>query len=423
MKKILIIFALLISIFSLCWADPRSKKDNASELRQINFLINEVESTRGLKFTNKVKCRFCSQREASEYLTRLNKYYNDPQIDERRDLFFHHLQLLRSQENFARQNQLLYADQVRGLYDPMGKLMLVVTDNAKVSLGDNQIVSLLNYLNVDIEDIYLVHELCHALQDQNFALGDKLKLTEGNLDKELALTAVAEGDATIAMFDYLAKSVGLRSSMITKYVFGSLDNKEEAIDRYTQLKNAPLIVRSLALMPYFEGTKFCQSLLKNENRTGVDVAFRRVPRSTEEILHPLKYVQQSDPPKVVDFSRLPQTFGPYRAMQDDCAGEYVIRVLAQKYLPESEAEAIGRGWGGDTWRVYKSNNGSFVIWVSVWDSQADAQEFANFWKLHGNKNTYVQVFDRTVTLGIDIPKELLAAVKREITGGKIQVKL
>lgn len=421
MKKILVILVLFVSFFSLCWADPRVN-DNGGERQQINYLINELESTRNLKFLHKVKCRFCTQKEASDYLNMLTKYYEDPEINERRNLFFHHLQLLQPHENFAKQSQLLYANQVRGLYDPTNKLMLVVTDSTRYSGEDKNLTALLNYLNIDMGDLYLIHELCHALQDQNFALGDKLKSSEGNLDKELALTAVAEGDATMAMFDYLAKSVGLRSSMITKYIFGTNDYEKEAINHYPQLKNAPLIVRSLILMPYFEGIKFCQNLIKDD-RSGINLALRKVPRSTEEVLHPLKYTQQNDPPKVVDFSRLPQTFGAYRAMRDDCAGEYVIRVWAQKYLPESEAEAIGRGWGGDTWRVYKSDEGSFVIWVSVWDSGADAQEFANFWKLHGPKNTYLQIFDRTVTVGIDIPNALLDTVKKSLTGGNVQVKI
>ncbi len=55
-----------------------------------------------------------------------------------------------------------------------------------------------------INDMLLAHELTHALQDQNFALQDKLDTLKNNSDEEMALKSVAEGDATMAGFAYIA---------------------------------------------------------------------------------------------------------------------------------------------------------------------------------------------------------------------------
>ena len=267
---------------SSAWADPTDKfaqadntrqylaqnsrlkvddyNDSTAAKKQVQRLIKEVQRARGLHFKEAVKCHFCTQSEAGRYLVEANKKASKPYVQGRRDLFFHHLGLLENGQNFQNYSDLLYSEQVRGLYDTINKVLLVVTDILQEPKLDGMLGKILSQFNIDLSDLLLVHELCHALQDQNFNLGQKLLQADGSLDKELAVTAVAEGDATQTMFDYLASSMGLSGETVTKYVVGSPKLIEKGINQFPQLEQAPLIVRAVTLMPYLSGLEFCQTI-------------------------------------------------------------------------------------------------------------------------------------------------------------------
>ncbi|MGM9999670.1 MAG: hypothetical protein ACI38Q_09840 [Candidatus Bruticola sp.] len=452
--------------------------ESASLGRQIRHLVTETERVRGLHFKESVKCHFCTQNEASNYLLEANRQEAKPHIDGRRNLFFHHLGLLEQGQNFKNYADLLYSEQVRGLYDTVNKILLVVTDILEEPKLDAIISKLLNHFNIDLSDLLLVHELCHALQDQNFDLGGKLASTEGCLDKELALTAVAEGDATRTMFSYLASSMGLNGDTISKYIVSSPQLVEKGLNQFPQLEKAPLIVRAVTLMPYFNGLDFCQVLEEQQGIAGINGAFANPPASTEHILHPFKHIKKVDPPKNIDLSALPSSFGDYVSLGDDTAGEYVVRTWIEKFS-RAKAAAAARGWGGDTWRVYsqdyqsyslnelgqfKSNKfnsvhnsaggaegangqvssaaepesgnkaigesksgldgstGSFVVWASIWDSEGDAKEFAEAVKNILGSKAEIHAQDRSVIVLLNVPESQIKSVREVIAKPSIMVR-
>ena len=65
------------------------------------------------------------------------------------------------------------------------------------------------YLASDLQDraadATLAHELVHALQDQYYDLGPRLSYQPEANDRESAVQALAEGDATSAMMDLHAR--------------------------------------------------------------------------------------------------------------------------------------------------------------------------------------------------------------------------
>ena len=52
-------------------------------------------------------------------------------------------------------------------------------------------------------EMILAHELTHALQDQHFHLEHMMDAVKDNDDRDLALKALAEGDATLSGFGYV----------------------------------------------------------------------------------------------------------------------------------------------------------------------------------------------------------------------------
>ncbi|HEY4589173.1 MAG TPA: hypothetical protein VII86_08085, partial [Thermoanaerobaculia bacterium] len=95
----------------------------------------------------------------------------------------------------------LLSSQVAGFYDPDGKYMTLV-DTAWVGAGKKETTK---EERMESEDMVLVHELTHALQDQHFNLHrfeERDPLSDGGTAKK----ALVEGDATLTMLDASMKA-------------------------------------------------------------------------------------------------------------------------------------------------------------------------------------------------------------------------
>lgn len=390
----------------------------------LKSLEASLERARGLKFKRPVQVRYCSQREAVEYLQGDYERSKKVEVEKRRELFFRHLGLLKPQEKWMEATQALYAEQVRGLYDPLNRTLLVVVDLLEAPRIDKMMSSVLDQFNIDLSDLLLVHELCHALQDQNFNLKDSLLAAQGNLDRELALSAAVEGDATQAMFDYLAQAMGLESQIFTNYLTSSSQLLEAGLANYPQLEKSPLIVRSLVVMPYFEGWRYTQTLRQLGGQKEVDRSLQAYPLSTEQILHPQKFIQNSDPALSLDLSRWPALIGEYRSLGQDSAGEYVVRVWASSY-PDLQAQAsrIAQGWAGDSFQIYLNPQGrSFGLWATLWDSQGDRQEFTQALRAALGNRVTIQERERMALATLDAPLELQAELRQLLAQPQIEVR-
>src|SRR5439155_1414767 len=61
---------------------------------------------------------------------------------------------------------------------------------------------------------------------------------------------------------------------------------------------------------------------------------------------------------------------------EDTIGELGIRVLATHALPAERAAQVAEGWGGDRLRALARRSDLVLVWMTAWDSPADAGEFA-----------------------------------------------
>ena len=58
-------------------------------------------------------------------------------------------------------------------------------------------------------------------------------------------------------------------------------------------------------------------------------------------------------------------------------GELETRVFLEEHLGDRErAEGAAAGWDGDALRLFGGPEGEALVWISVWDSPAEADEFA-----------------------------------------------
>ena len=248
----------------------------------------------------------------------------------------------------------LLREQVGGFYHRQQRQLYLVADDDPLGALDKTIVA---------------HEMTHALQDQHFDLKRLLPARGISDDGLMAATALLEGDAMVTMNQW-----GRR--FLTPAEKLSLDEPRPSSPA---LAAAPLIVRAELEFPYLEGLFFAIQL--HQDGGGFEALNRALadpPRSTEQIIHPEKYLAREAPRPVV----LPALNGAlgeeWRLLRSDVLGELVLRVLIQDTLGWPDAEAAATGWGGDAYAVLEDATGRrLVILESAWDSEPDAAEFYN----------------------------------------------
>ena len=308
----------------------------------------------------------------------------------RRELFLKDFKLMKPGSSLAGTYKMLLKDQVRGLYDPETKSYLVVKGGSSAGI-ERLLMNMYSFAGLQFENVLTVHELDHAIQDQHFNLKKLQKSVEGNWDKELALQSLVEGDASSVMTDYLFEQMGQPRPRKTEMppVTGS-----PAVD------SAPTYFRDGLIVPYMQGQAFVDFLREWGGWQSVDDAYRKLPASSEQILHPKKYF--NDPPQNFKIN-LPGLPG-YKNLGQDTAGEFVIRCWGREH---DVWRGLAAGWGGDRFQTWESPSDHYTLWETRWDTSQDAKEFADFARPLLTKKDNLLSKGQRVQIWLNIPPKLI----------------
>ena len=133
------------------------------------------------------------------------------------------------------------------------------------------------------EEMIYVHEFTHALQQLHFDFDARFDAIEGNTDATYALRALVEGDARVSELLYMQEFLTEEEQAESQ---GS--PSQALIDAF---RSAPYIVQRSYGFPYQDGANFVIALYNNQGGwDAIDMAFSSPPGSTEQILHPEKYL-------------------------------------------------------------------------------------------------------------------------------------
>ncbi len=326
--------------------------DPATE-QQLVKIEDDAATVRGLTPKIDVPEHFITPAEMKDDLTQqiADEYPRDEARQDALELWLLRLVDDRNLDLYQLQIDLL-GEQVLGYYDPKQKELFVRNDQQP--------------LGPEAQET-LAHEFVHSLQDEYYDI-EKLRPEHStDSDRSTAITALIEGDATLAGLLFAQK-------YMTKADYNALISGSQNAPS-DQLDKAPAYIRDGLLFPYDQGAAFVITLYRNGGFPAIDQAFLHPPTSTEQILHPDKYLtQHPDLPMAVTVPPLTSTLGADWTLRDtDTLGEFdLAELLKANGVDDAEAAA---GWGGASYAFYQGQSSALLITATRWDTPKDADEF------------------------------------------------
>jgi hypothetical protein len=130
--------------------------------------------------------------------------------------------------------------------------------------------------------------------------------------------------------------------------------------------------------PYADGYGFVQELRRMGGWSMVNGALKSPPASTEQVLHPDKYLANELPRQVSPPPDSGVAARGWHTLRADTLGEMGLRAALEPYLGQERAAAGVQGWGGDSYLLVglDEQHPRGLVVDTVWDSPAAAQNFA-----------------------------------------------
>lgn len=334
---------------------------------------------RKLSFKNEVKRDVTAREDMQALLLKEIDADMTPQEFRANELGMKALGLLPLEFNLKEVMVKVYSEEIAAFYDTKTKTMhLIKESEEKMKKPPSFLERLMGKtggFDKDENKTVIAHELTHALADQNFDIDAMQKRVKNNDDRDLALSALIEGEATLAMIG--AQMQDWDGTVIRDIPADNLDRifgfliPLMPMAGGKSLREAPVILSESMIFPYLRGMVFCARLTNDGGWDALNEAYKNPPLSTEQILHPEKYKAKPDYPTEIDLGKLDPGPG-WKEAGRNVVGEMQLGVMLRRQGGKSAAA----GWDGDHYAVFEGEAGRLgLVWLTTWDTEKDASEF------------------------------------------------
>ncbi len=369
------LLALLVGLSAAAAQDVTPVSEAATPISpslaaQMTTLEATTAALRDLPIKQPVEHRFPTRQQTIDYLRATYARELPPEQIARTKDFYVTLGLLSPDIDLSEVYLNLLGSQVAGFYDPDTETMNVIP-----TIGDDPGTTL-----SFTEQVIYVHEFTHALQDQYFGLNALMNNpdVQNSPDRSLALTSLVEGDATAIMTVY-EQNVTLRNPLAA---LGMLVEGLQAGNLFLPA-DVPSILTTELLLPYEEGLNFVVAVFKSGGWDAVNAAYANPPTTSEQILHPDKYLAGEGAQDVALDDASAALGDGWVDQWDTTAGEFYLREQLKTELPGDQANQAAAGWGGDHFRIYVDASGDLASALALkWDTPADQAEYEDAYRAY-----------------------------------------
>jgi hypothetical protein len=204
----------------------------------------------------------------------------------------------------------------------------------------------------------IVHELVRADYDQHFEL-DRAELAMPDDETGVAWDSLIEGAA--------ARIEGRFISALPEKDKQSVQAEQQRLAGQLP-KDLPDYVLVQYAFPFGSGPRFADFLMTNGGAGRVNGAFQAPPKTTEQIIHPDKFVAGEGAKPLAD----PAADGP--VVRSGSLGQLMLSLMLAQVLDPGEAESAADAWGADRYVAWQNGGQTCVRLAITMDTPEKAAE-------------------------------------------------
>jgi hypothetical protein len=345
---------LAAGLFTGSWQTPR--KAGLPTAGEINGVMKELSDITGFAIRRELPFASVTRDQVNAYLKEQIKETVKPAEIQAEEASLKKLGFVPNDFDLKQTTIDLLTEQAAAFYD-FHRRKLFISDWATVNMRDDA----------------LIHELAHALADQNFPIRKFMDTRSDNSEVSLAREAVVEGQASWLMLEVEARRNG-RSLADERTAAQVLNVDANAPDtEYPVFSKAPLYLRRTLLFPYESGQKFQQAVFRRDGKNAFARVFRDPPVSTAQIDYPDRYFEH-DAPGLPD---LPKIAKGLKEFVNGSLGELETRILLEQYVSQRVSEELAPRLKGGQFRIDedKKTHRRMLLYASEWRDEEAAGRF------------------------------------------------
>jgi hypothetical protein len=322
---------------------------------KIAEITSFVEQYRQLALPDEIPIKFLTRRQ-------LQEQWRDTSFDvaaleavQTQQEFYRALNLIEPGVDLVEAAFASQTDIMLGYYTPKEKAMVIIAESVNMFAE---------------EEMTFAHEYVHALQDYHFDLSHIFdeKLSG---DALLAARSLPEGDARLV--EDLFTQQNIRQDEIEYNIYRYLFRE------HPQLEGVSPALGIFTYFPYTAGEYFVVNLFIQGGYSWdlVNQAYEHLPVSSEQVMHPEKYLAGEAPTPVTLPELAPVLGADWHEIDRDVLGEAGFLVWLVDQVDQPTAINGAAGWDGDTYSLWvDAGQRRLLVESSIWATETEATEFA-----------------------------------------------
>jgi hypothetical protein len=349
-----LIFVLLVFLLCGGWQSPPAPgKPPTPTAAEINSVLKELSDITGFRVRHQLPFELVTRDDVNRFVKEQIKRSVKPDEIRAQETTLKTLGFVPADFDLRQTTIDLLTEQAAAFYDFRRK-KLFISDWAAVNMRDAAVI----------------HELGHALADQNYSIEKFLDKDSDDSEASEAREAVVEGQASWLMLQVDAIRNGRTlADPDTAHVLLDSDTNDNDSE-YPVFNKAPLYLKRTMLFPYDSGEKFQQAVFLHDGKSGFAQVFKKPPVSTAQILHPERYFEGEAPAD----PKLPPPMKHSKPYVTGSLGELETRILLEQYVSVGTADALGPDLRGGSYRLdeIKAPHRITFVYASEWRDEVAA---------------------------------------------------